>query len=354
MPSIFTIFVYVYRMKWVLILSGLLLLVLGEVYLRLPFIPQRLESVPDEELGGILAPSQRGYDWLGNFSVQSVPITVNSDGHRGHDTDWSAPVLLAVGDSQGWGTGVADNEVYTAVLETHLREQPGQGRVQVVNASGPGFGPHQQLVMLRRVLAKHSVSGVLVRVSIEDRMFEPLAGEDLERAVKAARRRFAIRRVTKFLPHLWVKAQVQLPSMRTALKPWFLRSSGSGATQFTPEIGQKMWTDNKAHWQEMASLAAASGIPAVFFLYDPQADQASAALWERMQDLPVQYRNCHLVRLGPESFHLDEHKYVDLTLEESTGDPHANAEQNRFIAEALFDYLKKERLAPGARDSLSE
>src|SRR5260370_945761 len=219
MPSVFTIFLYCFWMKRVLFLSGLALLVLGEVYLRLPFIPQRLESMPDEELGGIVAPSQRGYDWLGNFSVQSVPITVNSDGHRGRDTDWSGPVLLAVGDSQGWGTGVADDEVYTAVLETWLREQPGQSEVQVVNASGPGF----------------------------------------------------------------------------------MSTAASTATQFTPAVGQKMWADNKAHWEGMASLASAKGIPAVFFLYDPQAeralrpdplaDQASGALWERMKDLPARYPN---------------------------------------------------------------
>ncbi len=354
MPSVFTIFLYCFWMKRVLFLSGLALLVLGEVYLRLPFIPQRLESMPDEELGGIVAPSQRGYDLLGNFSVQSVPITVNSDGHRGRDTDWSGPVLLAVGDSQGWGTGVADDEVYTAVLETWLREQPGQGDVQVVNASGPGFGPHQQLVMLRRVLAKHSSAGVLVRVSIEDRFFEPLVGADLERAVAAARRRFAIRRVTKFLPHLWVKAQVQLPSIRTAFNPWFMRPAASAATQFTPAVGQKMWADNKAHWEGMASLASAKGIPAVFFLYDPQADPASGALWERMKDLPERYPNCHLLRLGRESFHLDRYSYTELTLEESTGDPHANGLQNRFIARALFDFLLKEHLVPGAQDSLAQ
>src|SRR5260370_17024942 len=140
MPSVFTIFLYCFWMKRVVFLSGLGRLVLGEVYLRLPFIPQRLESMPDEELGGIVAPSQRGYDLLGNFSVQSAPITVNSDGHRGRDTDWSGPVLLAVGDSQGWGTGVADDEVYPAVLETWLLGQPGQGCGQRAHASGTGFG----------------------------------------------------------------------------------------------------------------------------------------------------------------------------------------------------------------------
>lgn len=349
MPSLFTIFLYSLRMSRALLLSGLAVLVLGEVYLRLPFIPQRLEYIPDEELGGILAPSQRGCYWMGSFSVQSVAMTVNSDGHRGHETDWARPVLVAFGDSQGFGSGLPDDEVYTAVLEALLQEQPGQREVQVANASGAGFGPYQQLVMLRRVLAKHPVAGVLVRVSIEDRSFAPIVGVDLEREYAKARRNFAIRRVTRFLPHMWNRVQLQLPSIRTAFGPWFLRPSPSAESPFTPALGQKMWQDFKANWEEMASLAAAKGIPAVFFLYDPQGDPASLALWEKLQDLPARYPNCHLLHLGPASFHLDKYSFNELTLEESMGDDHANGLQNRFIAQALFDFMMQEKLVPSPR-----
>src|SRR5437870_4794788 len=103
MPSVLTIVDYCLRKTWVILLTGVLLLVLGEAYLRLPFITQRLEYMPDAELGWTLAPNQRGYEWLGNQSVQSPPMTLNSDGHRGRPTDWSQPVLLSVGDSQGVG-----------------------------------------------------------------------------------------------------------------------------------------------------------------------------------------------------------------------------------------------------------
>ncbi|HLJ95934.1 MAG TPA: hypothetical protein VKU02_22355 [Gemmataceae bacterium] len=351
MPSLVTVFFYALRLSRVLLLGGVVALALGEIYLRLPFIPQRLEYIPDEELGGVLAPSQRGCYWMGSFSVQSVPMTVNSDGHRGHETDWSQPVLLALGDSQGFGSGLPDEEVYTAILEASLQEQPGLSHVQVANASGAGFGPYQQLVMLRRVLAKRPVAAVLVRVSIEDRSFEPIVGADLEREVAKARRNFAIRRWTRLLPHMYNRVQLQLPSVRTALNPWFLRPEFLGPAtaeggEFSPALGQKMWRDFKSNWEEMAALAAARGIPAIFFLYDPQGDRASAGLWEAMQQLSARYSHCHLVHLGPASFHLDKMGFDKLTLEERMGDSHANGLQNRYIAEALLEFLMREQLVP--------
>jgi hypothetical protein len=275
-------------------------------------------------------------------------MTLNSDGHRGRPTDWSQPVLLAVGDSQGFGIGVADDEVYTAVLETMLRQETASPTLQVVNASGLGFGPHHHLVMFRRALRAHALAALLVRVSIEDRFMKLAEGDDLKHEIAAARRRLAIRRITKFLPHLVVKARIQLPSIRTAFTPWFMRPSGSAGTPFTPAIGQQMWDENKAYWEEMASRTSAKRIPIIFFLDDPRQDQASAVLWQGLNDLRTRFPHCHLLRLGPESFHLDTYSYGQLTLEESTGDPHANALQHRFVARALSDFLQKQKLVPTA------
>src|SRR5262249_25487073 len=151
-----------------------LVVVAGEVYLRLP-IGRQLEYQPDEELVSILAPAQ-----------QSLRETVNRDGHRGKDTDWSAPVILAVGDSQGWGAGVSDDEVWTARLEQLLRRDSAYAAFQVVNASHPGHGPFHHYMRARRVLKKHPIDLLLVRVSIEDWSFRPTPAQQVPEQLAAA------------------------------------------------------------------------------------------------------------------------------------------------------------------------
>src|SRR4051812_44163223 len=136
-----------------------LVVIAAEVHLRLPW-GRQMEYRSDPELVGILRPGQ----W-------SALETVNSDGHRGKETDWTKPALVAVGDSQGWGAGLADEAVWTARLEELLHRKLDLPDVQVVNASHPGHGPYHQYVRLRRVLEAHKVEAVLVRVSIEDRTF---------------------------------------------------------------------------------------------------------------------------------------------------------------------------------------
>ena len=77
---------------WPLLLTVTLVFILGEAYMRLPFVARQLEYGPDREFGGRLAPDQRGFVWLASMSLASPTITLNHDGHRGRDTDWSKPV----------------------------------------------------------------------------------------------------------------------------------------------------------------------------------------------------------------------------------------------------------------------
>jgi hypothetical protein len=346
------------RRLWKLVvLSGLCLLGLGELYMRLPFIPQRLEYQPDHELAVVLKPNQSGYVWLANLSTPSPPITLNADGHRGKPTDWSKPVLLALGDSEGLGVGVGDDEVYTAVLERLLRQLPACGDVQVVNASQPGFGPAQQLVVLRRILVDHEVAGLIVRVSIQDRNFRlPASAPELEQAVAGAERNCRVRQFTRFLPFLTAKLEAQLPNVRGALTPWFLRHEAEGTPDLPLEVGQQMWQRDRDCWAQMATLAEAHGLPLLFMVHDPLHNPATQALLDGVTQLAAEHRNCRVLCLDAAVFHLDaadpserrQQLQARLTLWESHRDLHANALQHQYVAEAADALVKGERLFSNA------
>lgn len=327
-------------------LSLAFLLLLGEVYMRLPFIPQRLEYRPDRELGGVLRPDQVGYVWLGNMSLQSPPITINRDGHRGRDTDWSRPVMLVVGDSESFGAGVEDPEVWTARLESALRRRPELAALQVVNASHPGHGPYHQVVFLRRALEAHRVDGVLVRVAVGQRNFRVPLPAELEREIATAQWRERLRSVTKFVPFLYNKFEAQVPRIRAALVPAPLRKRPApGGGDSSPAAGRAAWRDGRAAWEEMARLTACVDIPITFVVHDATGRPAAAALAESLGGLVDAGGRVHVIRLGPEAFGLGKREGAEarqLLRETLTlgRDPHANPRQHQLIADALTTGLE--------------
>lgn len=83
-----------------------------------------------------------------NFSHPdfTVKVNINSDGLRGREyphqrTDKKR--MLIVGDSYGWGFGVADHEVFSQLLEANHPDW------EVINASVSGYGTVQQYLYYR-------------------------------------------------------------------------------------------------------------------------------------------------------------------------------------------------------------
>jgi hypothetical protein len=346
-----------------LLLSLLALIVGGELYMRLPFIPQRLEYLPDQELGAALKPSQQGYMWLANMSATSPPITLNADGHRRGATDWSRPVVLALGDSEGLGVGVADGEEYTAVAEKGLRRLPGYERVQVVNAALPGSGPYHHLVVLRRLLATRPVCAVVARMTIQDRNFNgPSSAREQEAAYTMMCHHSRVRQYTRFLPYLQAKFDAQLPSLRTAVTPWMLRPVQEEQPELPAEVGRAMWEKNEAYWAEMVCLTQAHQVPLLFLIHDPVGNQATQVLVEGCRSLIQNHPHCHLLRLGPEQFQLSSGTPEELrkefnasfTLWQSHRDYHANPRQHRHVGEALVEHAKQKRWFRDPLDRLRE
>ncbi len=328
------------------LLSVLVGLVLCELWMRVPFLTQRLEYAIDRDLDGKLAPDQRGFLWLAGMSLASEPITLNTDGHRGVETDWSRPVVLALGDSESFGAGVRDDEVWTALLEDRIRSEDAAGGVQVVNACHPGHGPGHHLVVLRRILEKRRIAGVLVRVAVAQRNFHLPPEEEKDARVQAAERRNRVRGITKLLPFLLSKAEAQILGLRAIRLPFVFRDQGEPRAHAPAEVGRRMADASRASWQEMAALARQHGFFIAFCVYDADGSPSARVLEEELCGLAGPDGSIHVLRLGPEAFGLDA-SLSPAALDQAIRtrlqiqrDPHANPRQHGLIADATFAVLR--------------
>jgi hypothetical protein len=335
-----TIVEYCRAARWFILMSVAFTLAIGELYMRLAL--PRLEYRPDADLGASLAPAQHGYVWLANVSLQSPPISLNSDGHRGVETDWSQPVVLVLGDSEWFGAGVADHEVWTSVITPELRRVTGIPTLQVVNASHPGHGPYHQLVVARRLLTSRRVEAILIRVSIGQQEFKPPPLEAQARRTTAAQLRLTIRHITKFLPFVLVKLEAQGPSIGAAFVPAAFRKSISAVPVASPGRGDAMGQEASEWWEQLVTLA--NGCPVVFVIHDLDTDTASSDLERHLNQLSRRHQSVHVFRLGPEQLGLDSRNPEELrrfVADELTlgRDPHANSQQHFLIAQAILRSL---------------
>ena len=122
-----------------------ILFVVGEIVCRL-FIPDTgLRYVSDPETLYRLAPNQVSTIELASGLV-APPARINALGFRGADPDTTRPLILVLGDSFTFGSGVGDDETFSALLDRWSG-----GAVNVVNGGHPGYGVFQMAATLRRV-----------------------------------------------------------------------------------------------------------------------------------------------------------------------------------------------------------
>ena len=78
-------------------------------------------------------------------------LTINSRGLRDREYALAKPAgvrrVLVLGDSYTWGYGVADDEIYTEVLERSLASRG--AKVQVINSGVSGWGTDQEFLFLK-------------------------------------------------------------------------------------------------------------------------------------------------------------------------------------------------------------
>lgn len=177
--------------------SGLVVLVAGEVVCRLFFPDERLEYVTHDEALYHFRPDQVGVAPLSDGSA-SPPARINALGLRGPELDPRAEHrVLVLGDSFTFGVGVADDETFAARLDRALGDA-----VQVVNGGQPGYGVFQMQATLARVAPEVQPDLVVVVLWQGDLLRQP---PDQERR-RAMERQFRIFRLVKksvFVTHVY-------------------------------------------------------------------------------------------------------------------------------------------------------
>lgn len=321
------------------LLLGVAFLLIGEIWFRVPWTTKILVYEFDEERNYRLVERQSRGLGLGNFSVMSPPITINSDGFRNAEIDWSTPTVLAVGSSQVLGPGIEDDEVWTAIVSDGLSAAAGRPIV-VVNAGTPGYGPYHQAVTVRKYLERYPCPRVLVvRASVSDRAFPKPTAEQLDALRQHMTVSGRIRRFSEFLPFLVNKVGAQIVAIRDTFAP-HRQVTDPAAMDEAPSAADAMWRSEAPFWNEIVDLASSAGIPVLLFV--DGADGAASAL--------------HLKELLAQEFRNHEHVSVGLLGARETGleiddvetrrqryreqfmlgyDPHANARLHRVTAEFL-------------------
>jgi hypothetical protein len=135
--------------------------------------------LPDAEAGFRLAPDQHAF-------THDQPVQINSLGMRDRDYP-RAPApgvkrLMALGDSQTFGNGLALGENWPKRLEGELqRSGSGSGTWEVINAGVPGTAPWQQYILLRRTIDACNIDGIVLGFYVNDVVPITASSEDSAR-----------------------------------------------------------------------------------------------------------------------------------------------------------------------------
>ncbi len=330
--------------RWALGRAGIgcatlvVLLVAGELYMRAMFLPSIIYR-RDAELGYTYRPNHRAITWQGNYSMPSPPLSFNSDGNRGEDSDWSKKIVLSLGSSEVVGPGIADDETWAAQLETLIHEADGSDAVEVVNGAYEGHGPFQHAVVFDRFLDKHDIDTAVMRVSVGDRHFK--RPKDIPE--KSWLHHF-LRDNTIFVRFLINKSLAQIRPAKKATVPFPFRRDKKKTDPHFMDFAKKMWEANESHWKQAVDSAVRENVRLVFLVINATGKEGETYLANQLRGLIGDAKNVSVLELGPDVFGLDtlpfderEPVFVkDLTL---GFDPHGNATQHRTVAESLQRYL---------------
>ncbi len=338
---------YLLRQAMTLAAVGLIVLLVGEAWLRMPAAPKSIAYVFDEELGHRYAPNQMPSPRpLGLFAIEAPPMVIDAEGFRNGEADWSKPVVLALGSSEVVGPGVAETDIWTARLSGLLSRDSGRP-VTVYNAGTAAYGPYHSAVVLRRFIEElgRKPALVIVRVSLADREFVPWTREQLSQERVNKERRDFIKRYSVFVPFLLAKAQLQVNSIRAAVTSLFQRKTTVPTADNAAAMAESMWSANRDHWRRMAMLGGRHHIPILFMVSDPYGAEGGKVLYRALNEDLAQEACASVWLMDHEAFgltdsHVSERQQAFARKLTLGYDPHANALQHRIIAQELFAHVK--------------
>ena len=172
---------------WLLFQRGWLVVAEGSIQFVRP--PLYLAEPGHEKTGHrYLYDKTLGWRNIPNWTATTNgrPLTINANGLRAsRDYEYEKPAgakrILVLGDSYAWGYGVADDELFTELLEQSLNakapEESATSTWEVINSGVSGWGTDQQLLYLKQEGLRYQPDIVVVAFFL---------GNDLDNNVAAS------------------------------------------------------------------------------------------------------------------------------------------------------------------------
>ncbi len=196
-----------------ILFSGTLLamLILMELVLQ-AFLPPVVEWVYpqenylfDQQIGHWLKPKQQSY-------THSKVVATNSEGLRDHDYSANVPDgtirILALGDSQTFGNGLAIEETWPKQLEATLNMvSDNKDQYEVINAGIAGTDTWQHEIILERLLPKYNPDIVMLAFYVNDVVKKFTPSPEMKKKQEAGQNRLVYT----------LKKSALLMSLRTAI-----------------------------------------------------------------------------------------------------------------------------------------
>ena len=167
-----------------LVLGALLFAaILSEILLRMILPTPVIWKYPQEsylfdpESGHRLKPNQQSF-------THDKLVTTNSQGIR--DSDYSREParqvtrIIALGDSQTFGNGLAIEDTWPKQLERKLNGQAGAGRYEVLNGGLPGSDTWQHEILLQRLLSTYNPRIVVLAFYVNDIVSRPASIRNMQ------------------------------------------------------------------------------------------------------------------------------------------------------------------------------
>jgi lysophospholipase L1-like esterase len=264
----------------VVLLCGSLLVAFGmlETSLRLIYPPPARFFFPQEfydfdpEIGHVLRPRQAAF-------THDRPVRINALGLRAPEMrpepDAGTVRVLALGDSQTFGNGLALEETWPKQLERALTATGGL-RWEVVNAGVPGSDTWQHEILLRRLLPAVAPQAVVLALYVND-----VVPRHDPRAVDAVAQTNSW---SKRLAYLAKRSALVTWTYQRIVVPWQTGSTAQDASVEqavlagrTDERAERGWQQVERSLTAMKAMCDARQVKLVLAIL-PRRDQVSSAI----------------------------------------------------------------------------
>ena len=308
-------------------------MVIFEIALRVLMGPPVVYVFPQESylhdagMGHTLEPGDRAY-------THDQPVRVNDFGLRGPDIEREvAPGtrrVLALGDSQTFGNGVAEEATWPFLLEEQLTERFGGTRWQVLNAGISGTDTWQHAMLLARLADTLEFDAVVLAFYVNDVVRRSELAE-VELTNSWSKRVGYVLKRSAFFTFAWQTwNRATAPASTGEFELGVLRGATSPALDAA-------WAQVEASLGEMQALCRERDIPFVVVVL-PRRDQvmgteAGRAYGERVVQIAAQHGIGAVDLLPPFERAHDEHG-IGLFI---PWDGHNTALANEVVAVEIVD-----------------